>query len=272
MALVIALLPDHEMLSRLRRALRVDQAVRARHSLTAAADWDGVEQLAAAGAPHLLVFDPYASGRLEMGRCAEFARRYPSVSILPYGDVARGHPRDLIQLAVIGVREVLIRGQDDRPATLYLALCRMFSGSVDARVVDELGGRLPPQLEPFVRTLVSAAVAPLGPADAARLYRRHSNTLREHLRAAGFPPINKMIVWARLFQAAHLLEDPVRSAENVALALDFPSASALRNQFHRYVGMPPAGVRAGGGVRAVARAFLNALGSADTASGCPKAA
>jgi hypothetical protein len=35
----------------------------------------------------------------------------------------------------------------------------------------------------------------------------------------------------------------------VALALDFPSASALRNQLQRYTGLAPHAFRANGGVR-----------------------
>lgn len=247
------------MFSRLHRALAVDRVVHARHVLHAACDWDHVERLAARMNPQLVVFDPYASGQLEMARYAAFCESYRSVVLLPYGDIARVGPRDLLRLAEMGVREVLIRDRDDRPAGLYRLLSRMFSAAAESKALDELGDAVPPNFQAFFLALVAAAVAPMGPTDAARLYRRHANTLREHLRAAGFPPINKMIVWARLFQAAHLLEDPARSGENVALALGFPSASALRNQFNRYVQMSLGEVRAQGGVRVVARAFTRSL-------------
>ncbi len=261
MALIVAFLPDAEMRARLQCALRVDEAVRARHAILAADGWGEVERLMESRAPNLVVFDPCAAGDGGLSRCVELARRFPSVAFLPYCAGADSHPRDMIQLAAAGVRDVLLRDRDDRPVALYRVLVRSFSSSAGSRVMEELGPWVPEPLDAWMRALLAAAVVPLAPEDAARLYRRHANTLREHLRAAGFPPINKTIVWARLFQAAHLLDDPGRSAENVALALEFPSSAALRNQFQRYVGMSPVEVRAAGGVRAVARAFREAVGA-----------
>lgn len=103
--------------------------------------------------------------------------------------------------------------------------------------------------------LVQTAAQPLTPADAARLYHGHANTLRVHLRAAGLPPLNQIIVWARLFRAAHLLGDPARAVESVAAALAYPSANALRNQLDRYAGLCPREVRAAGGLPALLQAF-----------------
>jgi AraC-like DNA-binding protein len=59
--------------------------------------------------------------------------------------------------------------------------------------------------------------------------------------------------------AARLLEDPERSADHVALALEYPSGSAFRNSCQRYLGATPHDIRARGGARWVAEEFLTRI-------------
>jgi transcriptional regulator GlxA family with amidase domain len=56
--------------------------------------------------------------------------------------------------------------------------------------------------------------------------------------------------------ASQLLEDPSRSADTVAAALDFPSASAFRNTCRRYLGASPSELRLRGGSRFVIERLL----------------
>jgi len=60
------------------------------------------------------------------------------------------------------------------------------------------------------------------------------------------PAPSILITWCRLIIAAHLLEMRGDSVERVALALDYPSATALRNTLRRYCGCRPADLRSGG--------------------------
>jgi AraC-like DNA-binding protein len=59
--------------------------------------------------------------------------------------------------------------------------------------------------------------------------------LSDRLSRARAPSPHKFLTWVRLAVAAELLSDPGRSAQQVALELDFPSGAALRNLFDRYV-------------------------------------
>ena len=61
--------------------------------------------------------------------------------------------------------------------------------------------------------------------------------------------------------AAHLLEDPHRSAGRVATALDFPSASAFRNLCQRYLSATPSEIRARGGAAFVLETVLLEIGA-----------
>jgi hypothetical protein len=68
-----------------------------------------------------------------------------------------------------------------------------------------------------------------------------------------------LITWGRIIVAAHMLEDPKRSANNVASALDFPSGSAFRNTCQRYLHATPEKIRTRGGAAYAVRALLRSV-------------
>jgi AraC-like DNA-binding protein len=255
MALLLALLPDEIALSRLRRALEVDRASRVRHQLLLARGWEEMRHLALRSAPQLAIFDPYASGSFDLEDCRRFRADFPSIALLPYADFTRNRIRDVLRLASLGIQEEVVRDEDDTPVAFHLLITGALTSSVPGMVLVELEDLLPARLTPFLRDLLFAARQSLRPRDVARLYHRHPNTLREHLKAAGLPPVNKLIVWVRLFHAARLLDSPARTVENVALVLEYPSVSALRNQLQRYAGVTPQEVRERGGLGLVLAAF-----------------
>ena len=247
MALLLALLPDPVAQSRLRRALELAPKGES-YTFALAASWEELQRLAITSPVQLAIFDPYASGALDLGAVARFHDSFPRVVLLAYGDFIRRSAHDMFRLGQAGIHGIVVRDQGDDSLALRLALTDALTTSGIGGVVGSLEDLLPGDLGPWMRKLLAAAPQPLEPVDAARLYHRHPNTLWEHLWAAGLPPVNKMIVWARLFLAAQLLSDLGRSVENVALALDFPSVNAMRNQFGGYVGMPPREVRERGGL------------------------
>ncbi len=156
--------------------------------------------------------------------------------------------RDGLQLGLLGVRQLVMRDRDDGPAAFAYVLAQARAGWLPAQVFAAIGDLIPLHLRALVHQLVTHADRALSPARAAALYRRHPNTLREHLRAAGLPSVNKLVVWTRLFRVAHLLEDEGRSVENVAGALAFVSSSGLRNQLRLYAGLTASELRTGGGL------------------------
>src|SRR5262249_40117171 len=101
----------------------------------------------------------------------------------------------------------------------------------------------------------------LGPEGLARLLALPRRTVSERLAAAGFPPPRRLLTWGRLIVAAHLLEDSHPSADRIAPALDFPSASAFPNICQRHLGATPGDIRARGGAAYVLRALLSEVGA-----------
>jgi AraC-like DNA-binding protein len=255
MALVLSLLRDPVASARLRRAVELHVLSKSFHRIVFVDGWHEAETQAAELAPHVLVLDPFESGQHALSACARFHERFPSVALLPYGSFV-GRTQQLLDLAALGVQTVVSRDEDDDPVSFSELLGIVLARNVAGAVLLELGGVVPVPLEPVMRRLLLGAHHRLSPSEVSMLAHRHVNTLREHLRAAGLPPVNKLIVWCRLFHAGNLLADRERSVENVAYTLDFPSPSALRNQLGRYAGMTPQEVRARGGLRAVVARFL----------------
>jgi hypothetical protein len=66
--------------------------------------------------------------------------------------------------------------------------------------------------------------------------------------------------WCRLLLVTRLLEEPGRTVESIALQLDYPSASALRNQVRRFLGMTLSEAAAQGGFAFALERFARAMG------------
>jgi AraC-like DNA-binding protein len=248
MAVLLTLLPDAVARARLKSALRMDGERRARHDMLTVESWAEMREVALHSPVHLTIFDPYTCGKLDLESVRLFHEQFPSVALLAYGDFARCSVRDAVRLVRVGVQEIAIRGEDDNPLNLRNLIAGALTHSVAGVVLAALRDLLPTHLAPLIRQLLSLTNEPLTPGKIAKLYHRHPNTLREHLSAAGLPPVNKLIVWIRLFHVAHLLEHGPRSVENVAWSLGFTSASALRNQLHRYAGLTPQELRVQNGL------------------------
>lgn len=133
--------------------------------------------------------------------------------------------------------------------------------AVVGQVMARIDAHIPPTLQSYAEEILRLARRPLDNSEAGRAYYRHPTTVNRTLRNAGLPPLGKLIVWFRLFHAAHLLEGP-RSVENVAFVLDFPSRTALCNQFRRYAGVTPGSLKANGGLTTVVQEFERRCSSA----------
>ena len=98
------------------------------------------------------------------------------------------------------------------------------------------------------------------PRDWPACSRCRDEPVSARLAGAGFPPPQRLLTWGRLIVASHLLEDVHRSADRIAVALDFPSGSAFRNMCQRYLGATPGEIRERGGSPYVIGEFLREIG------------
>ena len=134
-------------------------------------------------------------------------------------------------------------------------------------VLAVLGPRLCPVPERLVGHCLARARRPLTVGDLADGVAVHRRTLGNWTRCAGLPAPAALISWCRLLTAAYLLRDRGRSVEEVALALDFGSGTALRSMLRRYTGLRTGEVRTQGGHLCVARLLRLRL---DRSAGAPR--
>jgi AraC-like DNA-binding protein len=92
----------------------------------------------------------------------------------------------------------------------------------------------------------------------ARALNIHRKTLVNHCSAEGFPPPGSVIAWCLLLLTAGLLATPGVTVERIAVQLNFPSATALRNMLKRYTGLRPSDLRAENALAELCAEFLGA--------------
>jgi AraC-like DNA-binding protein len=259
MVRVLALLPDTRARKRLAAALALrDRAWSS--SLGFASRWAEARTMACANATQMLVFDSYATGCFDGRPVAHFAEQFPSCVLVGYSQFPHGCARDVLVLSRAGVHEIATMDLDDAPTPLADLLdCALENGTL-TKALLLLERRTPPAIRDLLPALLFRADGCLTPAEVARHCHCHPKTLRAHLRNAGLPSTGKLIVWTRLIHACHLLQDPGRSVERVALVLGFDSANNFRNQLLRYVGLRPTDLRERARVESVLERFQAALG------------
>lgn len=162
--------------------------------------------------------------------------QFPSVPVLAYCDALPPSSR-LLEVARAGVTGLLIRDLDDSPHLLREALKQARHAAIGERIYRELVPYVRPDARPFLRYAVDHAGEPVDVRHAAADLGIDPGTLGDRLSRAHVPSPHKFLMWVRLAVAGELLRDPGRSAQQVALELDFPSGTALRNLFDRYLGV-----------------------------------
>ena len=77
----------------------------------------------------------------------------------------------------------------------------------------------------------------------ARALGVHRKTLANHCRAEGFAPPGTVVAWCLILLTTALLATPGITVERIAMQLNFPSGTALRNMLKRHTGLRPIDLR-----------------------------
>jgi AraC-like DNA-binding protein len=249
MGIIATLMSNPVQLQRLR------QAVRDRHTLIECDGWVELMRTCAAEPVHLAVLDLYASGSVDFENVRQLKSSYPRVSLVAYVAAAPERGRDLFDAGRCGVDGLVMFDQDDDPQAL-LALINQAEARSIATIVRRAIVDAPRLVRDAVLVSIVRAHERLTPASLSRILLVSRRLLAQRLAESRLPPPQRLLTWGRLVVAAHLLEDPARSADGVALALGFPSGSAFRNVCQRYLHATPSQIRSRGGAAYVIRALL----------------
>ena len=249
MGIIATLLPNPLQVQRLRTALRD------RHHIRECHDWTSLAGLCDGEPVRIAVIDLFKDDRSNFEGVRLLKQRFPRLTLVAYVTMRGDRAHDLFDAGRAGVDGLVLVGEDDGPRPLLALIEQSESKSLAGMVRRSLDG-IDPAVSDALLLAISRAHERLTPLDLSRLLALPRRAVLQRLSAAGFPPPQRLLTWGRLILAAHLLEDRHRSADRVALTLDFPSGSAFRNTCQRYLGATPGEVRGGGGATFVLRALM----------------
>jgi AraC-like DNA-binding protein len=258
MGVIATLLPNAVHLQRLRAAIRD------RHRVTACDGWTALSATCDEQSVRVAVVDLYTGGKLRLEAVRRLKHRFPRLTLVGYVAFSPDRIQDLFEAGRAGVDALVVADRDDSTNGLLTIVGQAESKSLGAAVKRSLEA-IDPSVREAVLLAVTRAHERISPEQLAELLALHRRTLSKRLNAAGFPPPQRLITWGRVIVAAHMLEDPNRSANSVALALDFPSGSAFRNTCQRYLHATPEKIRVLGGAGHAVKALLRAVRDAQTA-------
>ena len=245
MSIIAALLPNQDRLRRLQTAIR------GRHQIAPCPDWSALHRLCETQPVSTAVFDLFATGEMSIEPVRQLRRLFPRLITVAYVSVSsHDRIRDIFDAGRAGIDGLVIADRDDAPDR-FTALLEQAEARSVASKLRTLFADIHPLVRDAVLIAVTRAHERLTPEILARSLSLGRRALVRRLSDAGFPPPRRLITWGRLIVAAQLLEDPLRSADAVSLALDFPSGSAFRNTCQRYLHCTPSQLRQRGGAEYV---------------------
>src|SRR6185436_14355833 len=130
MADVFLLSPLPAAADALRRALSVERAGGATHTLHVVASWPDLFERAARAGTGVAFVDPYRGGAFAAAEVAGLRARFPSVELVGYADAFGRAARDAFHLAVLGARAVVAPGAPDAVARVRECLAAHPGASV----------------------------------------------------------------------------------------------------------------------------------------------
>lgn len=200
-----------------------------------------------------------AQGRSMASAVAAIRHGFPSVPVLVYCAVPSGRSDVVVDAVRAGATGLILRGIDDERHAMRAAILSARRGSVAQRIHDEVVLHLPPSAHPLLRYAISRAADEPTVEDAAANLAVDRKTLFNWLRDCGQVRPRTFINWIRLAIVVGMLEDPGRTAKQVALEAGFASGTAFRNMLQRYTGLRSAEIRGEGALERVLARFLSML-------------
>jgi len=249
MGVVATLLPHQG------RAQRLRAATRDRHTLLECDSWPALEAACSEQPVHLVVLDLYADGASYFEAIRQIKGRYPTITLVAYIGFSADTARDLFDAGRSGLDGLVLADRDDSPRALSALLEQAEARSI-AGVLRRSLTSVPPVVRDAILVAVTRAPERLSPGRLATILKVSRRTLAEQLGKAGYPPPQQLLTWGRLIVAGHMLQDRHRTADSIANALEFPSASAFRNSCKRYLSATPSEIRSRGGAGYVVRTLL----------------
>jgi AraC-like DNA-binding protein len=157
------------------------------------------------------------------------------------------------------VHELIFRGVDDSGVALRAVLGSAEQACAAESLLVFLLPLLSPSLHAFARFCLNFPQKAHTVGEVASALGVNRKTLVNYSARACLPAPATLLGWCRLLLATHYLVATTRTVERIALRLDFPSDTALRNMMKRYTGMRAQELRHPGGIELIFGKLTHAL-------------
>lgn len=183
----------------------------------------------------------------------------PRLPVVAYFGVEDDLSADVVAMVKAGVDGTLFFGTFDSTHVIRRSFEASRTACAAAFGMQGLEPHIPKRLLAVAEYCLTHAIRTLPVEEVARAHGIHRKTLTNHfLQECGMPP-STFIGWCRLLTVADALLESDQSIEQIAMALEFPSAGALRGMFKRYLNIRPRQLRALGGPRYVMSQLVRAI-------------
>jgi len=218
-----------------------------------------LRELSAGGCDVVIMGPRDADGRSTASLVERIARDWSAVAVVmffPQRSVPDFSPRSFL---LAGAHQLVHEGVNDTALTIAQAVENARRECSADIVFGAIRLMIPPQLHPWAHAVVSSPHRVTSVAALASDQGVHRKTLVNRCAKVGFLPPAELVAWCRLCVVGHLLERTGATVEAIALKLEYPSHTSLRNRVKRSTGMKATEVRESGGLAAVVEAFARRL-------------
>ena len=229
-----------------RQQTHVASVLRGSNSLLTAHSWQELTSLIKADRVGIVIVDPGSDGTMNIHAVSNLLRTFPSVGIVAYVSLDPSNFRAIIELVRKGLETIVLQSIDDSAQRFLGALHHATSTPPSMRALRVIRPKLrnlPARLSGVIEDLFRASesystandLAARAEISVARLYRAIHN--------ARLAPPKKLIIGAKILQAASDLLDPGRSMADVARALGYSQPRILGHQLFEVFGDKPSRLR-----------------------------
>lgn len=189
----------------------------------------------------------------------QLLRTCPDTPVIAHCHTGVTESVDIRTMSEAGVHEFMFVGVDDAGMAIRSVIASAQRACAAARVSAALTPLLPERLAHIAHACLMHPEKGRTVAGLAAVLGVHRKTLLNQCAHVGGPAPSELIGWCRLMLAAHLQAATGQTVEWVALELNYPSATALRNAMKRYTGLRARQVLDRGGLATVLQAFVKRL-------------
>jgi AraC-like DNA-binding protein len=196
-----------------------------------------------------------AAGRPTAGLARQVTQLFPTIPVVGYCTTGAESSHDIIALSTAGVHELVFKKQDDHAAMLRRLLMSAEQACAAELVQRHLRHRVPPRVWPLVEYCLQNPEDAHTVEQVAQALGLHRKTLANYCKAEGFAPPGTMVAWCLILLTTALLATPGITVERIAMQLNFPSGTALRNMLKRHTKLRPIDLRTATALREMCARF-----------------